>query len=165
MKHIRSRYLLGIVILLFPILLKSQDIPTEVSIQVGPETGVSVFLPKCSYRENGQGVYFGGFVSVSMFGVFGFSLGPLVGYRHKVLAVESSLSWSYISVTDHDKGEKFSVNRLTLNPTLMLGYKKAFAGFGPSFYLIKPKRMSNSFLDPIGKYNFELGYSNRGWEN
>ncbi len=156
--------MVGIIMLMFPLLLKSQDFPTEISVQFGPETGVSAFFPKLSYRENGEGIYFGGFVSVSMIGRFSFSIGPIIGYRYKVLAAESSLSWSYIHVRDYDHDDIYSVNRLTFNPKLMLGYKRAFAGFGPSFYLVKPKRESNSYLDPIGKYNFELGYSERGWE-
>ena len=159
--------MLGIIVMMLPLQLKSQDFPTEYSVQFGPETGMShLFLPKISYRENGQGVYFGGFISVNLIAVFAFSTGPMIGYRYKGLAAETSLSYSFTNGKGDGMTKKESTpgHWLNLNPKLMLGYRKVFAGFGPSLYLIKPKKLTSTFLDDAGKYNFELGYSERGWE-
>lgn len=36
-----------------------------------------------------------------------------------------------------------------------------YAGFGPGFYLYRSKRRTNTLWDDVGRYNFELGYSER----
>ncbi|MBP6812190.1 MAG: hypothetical protein KA138_11760 [Saprospiraceae bacterium] len=159
--------MLSLLVMMLPLQLKSQDFPTEISLQYGPETGLShIFFPKISYRENGQGLYFGGFVSVNLVAVLAVSTGPLIGYRKKGLAAETSLSYTFTSGRGDGmtREESTSGHWLNLNPKVLLGYKRVFAGFGPSFYLIKPKKLTTTLWDDVGKYNFELGYSERGWE-
>lgn len=164
---IQRNWILSIIVMMLPFQLKCQDFPTEISLQYGPETGLShVFFPKISYRESGQGFYFGGFVSVSLVAVVGFSIGPMIGYRYKGLAAETSLSYTFTRgrVDGMAKKEGTPGHWLNLNPKVLLGYQSVFAGFGPSFYLIKPQKPTNTIWDDVGKYNFELGYSERGWE-
>lgn len=159
--------MLGIIVMMLPLQLKSQDFPTEISLQYGPETGLShFFFPKVSYRESGQGLYFGGFVSVNLVAVLAFSIGPMIGYRYKGLAAETSLSYTFTTGRGDGmtKEESTPGHWLNLNPKVLLGYSRVFAGFGPSFYLIKPKKLTITLWDDVGKYNFELGYSERGWE-
>ena len=141
-------------------LLFGQKMATDdlaVSMQYGPETGISLFFPKVALRTPTEGGYFGGFVSVNLVGRAAISLGAIGGYRLGGLATELSLSGTFVS-GKHDGGQVPRGFWLSCNPKVLLGHK-AFIGFGPGFYLVKPRKLTNSLWDDAGKLNFELGYS------
>lgn len=135
----------------------AQDFPTEISAQYGPETGFSFIMPKLAYRTGAEGWYFGGVVSVCIFEVLAVTVAPVGGYRKKGIAFESSLAFTYV---DRETGFRKHPSGyfLNVNPKIMLGHR-VFAGFGPGIYLYKSKKPTNTGWDNLGKFNYELGYS------
>jgi len=51
-----------------------------------------------------------------------------------------------------------TIFQATVNPKVLLGHR-VFVGFGPGIYLFKSKKLSNSRWDDVGRFNFEVGYS------
>ncbi|MBL7826469.1 MAG: hypothetical protein JNJ57_07560 [Saprospiraceae bacterium] len=136
----------------------AQDFPSEVSIQYGPETGISGIMPKLAYRTPSEGWYFGGFFSIWLMESFSISVGVVGGYRYRGSALETSLSLTRIDFANYNESKKFRGTWLTVNPRVMLG-QNVYAGFGPGFYLLRPKKETGTLWDDVGKWNFELGYS------
>lgn len=134
------------------------DFPSEISIQYGPETGVSLLMPKVAARTSPGGWYYGVALSTNLVSVFTFTVAPVGGYRKKGFAADASLAYTFVS-GGRDGVTYPNGHFLNLNPKVMLGHR-VFAGFGPSFYLVRSKKQTNSAWDNLGKYNFELGYSN-----
>jgi len=143
-----------------PFLLFSQTKAVDsesISLQYGPETGISFIFPKVAYRTPMAGGYYGGLISVNLVGVAAISLGVIGGYRVNGFAVESSLTGTFVSGS-RDGEKQPNGFWLNLNPKVLVGHK-AFAGFGPGFYLVRPRKLTNSLWDDAGKFNFEVGYS------
>lgn len=135
------------------------DFPSEISVQYGPETGFSLLMPKAAARTSPEGWYYGVAFSTNLVSVFTFTIAPVGGYRKQGFSADVSLAYTFVS-GQRDGGKDPRGHFLNLNPKVMLGHR-VFAGFGPSFYLVRSKKQTNSAWDDLGKYNFELGYSNR----
>jgi hypothetical protein len=143
-----------------------KGIPVYVSAQFGPETGISFFMPKVAIRQQGDGLYFGAFISMNVFEVLTISAGPIIGYKKSGIGVESSLAATYTFKEERTQmPNKFYLN---FNPKIFLSYKEVFATFGPSFYLIKSQKVGgenlwNTFaksrLGQAMNFNYEIG----GW--
>lgn len=152
------KILLSLLLLSPSLYLFSQDPPTEISIQYGPETGLSLLFPKFAYRPAHEGAYLGGFVSVNMVAVAAISVGIIGGYRRGGLAGETSLAFTVVSGSSDGMKKGPAIFQANLNPKIILGHH-GFVGFGPGIYLFKSKKRNDSLWDDAGKYNFELGYS------
>lgn len=133
--------------------------PTEISAQYGPETGISGLMPKLSYRGPAEGWYGGVSVSVWLVAVGAVTVAPCYGYRYRGAASELSVAFTWVGARrDGGRGQAgFFINA---NPRVMLGHRM-YVGFGPGFYLYRSKRPTNTLWDDVGRYNFELGYSER----
>jgi hypothetical protein len=135
---------------------------TSVSVQFGPETGISLLMPKVTARQEQQGFYFGILVSCNVFEVLTLTVAPILGYRYQSVAAETTLAGTYFTASKYDiataKHTNFHSFLMNLNPKLILSYRKAYVGFGPSFSVLKPKVNHDTFWDRIPtKFNFELG--------
>jgi hypothetical protein len=145
-----------------------KGIPVYVSAQFGPETGISFITPKFAARHQEEGLYFGAFISINVFAVLTLSAGPIIGYKKGSIALESSLSATFVGDYDSSNGKNPSKFFLNVNPKVVISVKPVFASFGPSFYLYKSKKVGDDTLwDDLAKaklgsfssFNYEIG----GW--
>jgi hypothetical protein len=138
----------------------AQNFPTEISAQYGPETGISGIMPKVSYRSGAEGQYWGISVSWWVVAVSSFSIAPCYGYRHKGMSAEVSAAFTFVLPPDGKGGRGTTGFYFNVNPKVMLGHR-IYAGFGPGFYLYRRNSTTKTLWDDAGRYNFELGYSER----
>lgn len=152
------KFLLPLLFVSQSISLSAQDFPTEISAQYGPETGISLLMPKLAYRQPKEGPYLGAFVSVCVVSVATISVGVIGGYRWGGLAGETSLAFTLVGKSSDGVKTSPAIFQANLNPKIMLG-QRVFVGFGPGIYIFKSKKLSNSLWDDAGRFNFEVGYS------
>ncbi|MEN9612265.1 MAG: hypothetical protein RLZZ628_3079 [Bacteroidota bacterium] len=141
----------------------------SMSAQFGPETGISLIMPKVTWRPEKQGFYVGGLVSCNVFAMLAVTAAPIIGYRYQSIATEATLAGTYFSAEIQDSltGKRTSFNSFLINwnPKLILYYRKVYLGFGPSFSLLKPKVNHDTFWDRIPtQFNFEFGVRFDGLE-
>jgi hypothetical protein len=141
-------------------LLPAQDFPTEISVQYGPETGISGLMPKLGYRNGPEGSYWGISVSVWIVSVAGVTISPCYGYRHRGASAELATAVTFVPGKREGGTKEPRGYFLTANPKVLVGHR-VYAGFGPGFYLYRSKKPTNTLWDAVGRYNFELGYSER----
>lgn len=140
-----------------------------VGAAVGPETGISGFLPKISYyqfaRSGAWQHYRAAEASLWLMEAVFFSVDALAGIQWKAASLDVSLGWLYYPKLNSAQlpVSYGPYQQLTLNPKMGIQLGRVWLKAGPAFFLYRNYRPDENqvglfSLTQIGKlhYNFEL---------
>jgi hypothetical protein len=134
---------------------------------VGPETGISGFLPKISYynfkERKSIESYYGIEGSVWVIGAGMFSADLLYGIKKNSFTLDNSIGLWWYPKTEENNSKNGPYFHVTLNPKLGIKFWKLWVKTGPSIFIFRdyPKSEERIKLLDITKignvyYNFEI---------